>query len=338
MNKKILTGLLFVGLVAGLAGCSDNFSDTVLKDNDSAGWVLHGQVLLADDTPNGWNGKESSLYVKSKLEATSIKAVSEINVDVARKLNGKNVKYLYKYEGAKLGVSDAGWRARYHVGDKFYNCNGSYVFKAAKCSYDAEDDVWAESQWIHDPKTAHAEALTDNIFMPTWQQTLDEYGFSWASNLVVTGGAAGTYTIIVAQYDVVQSATVPGYGIAAIKTADGTAVDQIAEEETFDASAHTYGVIGGFAGSGWATDVALTGTGPYTASVTLAENDEFKIRADGEWTLNWGWSNVDYDAMPEGAFAEADGGNIKCAIAGTYTVTVSFSRLGVAKISLAKAA
>ena len=335
MKKKFLTAVLFMGLVVGLTGCN-KFSEEVLKDENSAGWVIHGQVKLADGTENGWNGKDSALYVKSKMTATSVKDVSTIDKGVAKALSKKNVKYLYKYEGVHLGENDAGWRARYHIGDDFYNVNGSYVFKVAKCSYDAEDDVWAEDQWIHDPKTAHTEALTSNIFMPTWQQTLDEWGFAWNSNLVVTGGA-GTYTIVVAQYDVVQSATVPGYGLAAIKTAEGTAVDEAVKEETFSPAAHTYGVIGSFEGSGWGSDVALAGTGPYTATVTLAENDEFKIRADGEWTLSWGWSNVDYDTMPADAFEDA-GGNIKCLVAGSYTVTVSFSRLGVAKIALALAA
>ena len=336
MNKKILTCVLFLGLVAGLTGCKkETFSDKILKDEDNAAWVLHGQFKLADGTDNGWNGKDSALYTKSSMHATSIKAVSEINIDLARALNGKNVKYLYIYEGAQLGVSDAGWTTRYHVGNDFYHTNGSYVFKGAKVSYDAEDDVWAETQWIHDPKTAHAEALTENIFMPTWKEGLDDWGFSWKNNLCIKGGQAGKYTIIIAQYDVVQSATVPGYGIAAIKTEAATGGQEAVKEDTFDPTAHTYGVIGSFAGSGWGTDVAMTGSeyGPYVASVTFAAGDEWKIRLDGAWDVSFGWDNLDLDNVPEGAFEDPENGNIKATVAGTYQIKLNFSAAGIGLIS-----
>ena len=337
MKKKILTSFLFVGLLAGLVGCNkpaeDNFSKTVLADTENAAWVLHGQFKLADGTDNGWNGKSSELYNKSKMTATSVDAVSKIDINVARTLAKKDLRYLYVYEGAQFGKNDAGWTARYHDEEgTFYKVNGSYVFKAAKVSYAADDDVYAEQQWIHDPKTANAEALTENLFMPTWQQALDDYGFSWADNLVIKGANPGKYTVVVAQYNTSSAKGVPGYGIAVIQTEK----DGLTVEPKFVPSDHTYGLIGSFAGSGWSTDVALVGSeyGPYKADVTLAENDEFKVRCDGAWDISFGWANVNQDEIPADTF-EDKGGNIGAKVAGTYTVTVNFSKIGVALISIA---
>lgn len=56
-----------------------------------------------------------------------------------------------------------------------------------------------------------------------------------------------------------------------------------------------------------------------TITITLKENDEFKI-ATSAWTceINFG-KLVDVDAT---LFADANG-NIKCLVAGTYTITVT---------------
>lgn len=336
MNKKFLTSLLFVGLLAGLVGCNKGpeFSDKVLKDEESAGWVLHGQIKLADGTDNGWNGKDKELYDKSMMKAVSIKEVSEIDIELARTLNGKNVKFLYMYEGAQLGVSDAGWTAKFHDATDFYQANGSYVFKAAKVSYDSEDEVYAEELWMPDPKKSHAEALTNNVFIPTWQEKADEWGFSWANDLCVTGGA-GKYTIIYAQYDVVQSATVPGFGLAAIKTEAATGGQEYVKLDKFNPAEHTLGLVGSFNGWGAEADVALTlSEGKYVADLTIAGEEQVKVRADSDWANNWGFSAVDTDASCAEA-VDADG-NIKLTAAGTYHFAVSFSVAGIPSIVITK--
>lgn len=53
---------------------------------------------------------------------------------------------------------------------------------------------------------------------------------------------------------------------------------------------HTWGLIGSFAGSGWSTDVAMTieGDWAYVKNVSLANGNEFKFRADGDWALSYG--------------------------------------------------
>ena len=53
---------------------------------------------------------------------------------------------------------------------------------------------------------------------------------------------------------------------------------------------HTWGLIGSFAGSDWGTDVAMTidGDWAYVKNVSLANGNEFKFRADGDWALSYG--------------------------------------------------
>ncbi|MBO7306465.1 MAG: hypothetical protein J6U59_00375 [Alistipes sp.] len=53
---------------------------------------------------------------------------------------------------------------------------------------------------------------------------------------------------------------------------------------------HTWGLIGSFAGSDWGKDVATTVEGDWAVAknVTIAKNNEFKFRADGDWALSYG--------------------------------------------------
>ncbi len=328
MKNKILTCIFMTGLALGLAACSfggkgGNAAESkVLEDTNHAAWVLHGPMLLKDgETVNGWNGKDNELYEASKLTAISIKEAKEINAEVGEKLAGKKVKYLYKYEGAVFGTRDAGYSKKFLDAEKnLFQANGSYTFKVATVDYDAEEEVYAEQQWIPDPKVSHAESLDGNIFFPTWSEKFDEDGFSWADDNVIRSGA-GVYTLIVAQYDVAVSPTQPNFGIAAVKTEakEGQAYEALTK---FVPSEHTYGVIG--LNGEWGTDAAaLTlADGVYSATVTATADTSFKIRADGGWDYSWGFASVDADASTY-AFTNAEG-NIGVA-AGTFDVELTFS-------------
>lgn len=77
------------------------------------------------------------------------------------------------------------------------------------------------------------------------------------------------------------------------------------------------GVIGGFAASGWGSDVEMTsadGGKTWTADITFAAGDEFKIRFNEDWGMNFG-GNMDAMLFDEG--------NMKAETAGDYTVTLS---------------
>lgn len=77
------------------------------------------------------------------------------------------------------------------------------------------------------------------------------------------------------------------------------------------------GLIGSFAGSAWGSDVEMTTTDggvTYTAEVTLAAGDEYKVRFNNGWDFNLG---------DGGRTAVFDGANFKAAEAGTYVVTLT---------------
>ena len=223
-----------------------------LADEAHAAWVAHGQYLLADGTENGWNGKDTALYEASTLTAISLDDVKGISEDVYKALSAKEVKYLYKID-LLFGTNDAGWTTDFVKDGKLFRANGSYAFKIAQCNVDVDGDnkVYAEDQWISDPKTAHAESLTPaTMFMPVWQEEADENGFSWASNPVVIGGP-GLYTLVIAQYANASSPEQAGYGIGLVQkeAKEGIAYEEVLE---FVPADHTYGIVGSFEGSNWA--------------------------------------------------------------------------------------
>ena len=315
--KKVLAVLLAAILVLSMAACAGTGTgggaNKALADAGHAAWVAHGQYLLADGTENSWNGKDTEIYEKSALTATTLDDVKTISEDVYNALSKKEVKYLYKVD-LIFGTNDAGWTTNFLKDGVLYRANGSYAFKIAQCTVDVDGDnkVYAEDQWISDPKTAHAESLTpDTLFMPIWQEEADENGFSWASNPVVTGGA-GLYTLVIAQYKNASSPEQAGFGIGLVlkEAKEGIDYEEIVEYVPAD---HTYGIVGGFAASGWGSDgddiaMEADGENTWTGEVELAAGDEFKVRADSDWTYSWG----------EGE------GNLTVDADGTYVVTIKF--------------
>ncbi len=305
--KKLVALLLVAAMVLSLTACGGS---KPLADDTHASWVAHGQYLLADGTENGWNNKAVELYEKSALKAISLADVKKIDADLYKTLSGKGVQYLYTID-LIFGVNDAGWGSPFMKDGKKFTGNGSYAFKIAKCNVDVDGDtkVYAEDQWISDPKTAYVEALTpDTVFYPTWQEEKDENGFSWDMNPMVIGGA-GLYTLIIAQYKTVSAAGTPGYGVALIKK---EAREGQEYEGAFVPDEHTFGIVGGFEASGWADgkDIAMTKDGDaWVGEVELKAGDEFKVRADGAWAHSWG-----------------DGeGNFKAEADGTYVVKITFN-------------
>ena len=338
--KKYLAALLVLAMIFALAACggsapaadqpvADQTTDdqsagtdatggegevdtTPLADEGHAAWVAHGQYLLADGTQNGWNGKDAALYEASALKPISLADVKALDEGLYNTLAGKDVKFLYAID-LIFGTNDAGWNTKFLKDGKLFNANGSYAVKIAQCSADKDGDnvVYAEEQWISDPKTAYVESLTpDTVFYPTWQEEKDENGFSWADNPVVTGGA-GLYTLVIAQYKTVSAAGNPGFGVGLVlkEAKDGLDYEEILEWVAAD---HTYGIIGAF--NDWSADVAMEAAGEnvWTGEVELKADQEFKVRADADWTNSWGDPST-------------ESGNCKCEADGTYVVTIDFS-------------
>lgn len=93
-----------------------------------------------------------------------------------------------------------------------------------------------------------------------------------------------------------QTKKILGIALVASIVASMGAVAATSAFAAEDASAHTFGVIGGF--NEWGGDVAMTdedGDGVYVGVVDVAGTYEFKVRADGAWDLSWGTYEADYD-------------------------------------------
>lgn len=79
-------------------------------------------------------------------------------------------------------------------------------------------------------------------------------------------------------------------------------------------------LIGSFAASGWSADVDMTANDDltvWTADVTLAEGDEWKVRINHDWKYSFGAddSDINHTIFP--------GSNIKLGEAGTFTITLT---------------
>lgn len=322
--KKLFCILLVAVMIFALASCAEAPAP-VLKDEAHTAWVAHGNHKLADGTDNNWGGKDTALYEKSALTAISLDDVRKIDAGLADVLSKKDVKYLYTID-LILGTNDAGWKSDFVQNGKVFKANGSYCFKVAQCNADIDGDnkVYAEDQWIHDPKTANCESLTPaTLFFPPWQEEPDENGLSWANNPVAIGGA-GLYTLIIAQYKVASAAGTPGYG-AALILKEGKEGINYEEVVKFVPADHTYGIVGAFAASDWGNagaDVAMAKDGEaYKGEVELKANEEFKVRADGAWDYSWG---------------AADGANLKAEEDGTYEVVLTFDADGNGSVACTK--
>jgi hypothetical protein len=97
-------------------------------------------------------------------------------------------------------------------------------------------------------------------------------------------------------------------------------IDFIANEEGIEIGygKSSWGVIGSFEGSGWNTDIEMTETEPgvyVSAPIALKAGDEFKVRADGDWAVNFGLD------------MEMGGKNVPVEAEGNYIVTLDFNNM-----------
>ena len=93
-------------------------------------------------------------------------------------------------------------------------------------------------------------------------------------------------------------------------------------------------VIGGFEGSGWSTDIAMTEVEPgvwKSEALALKANDELKVRANADWAVNRG---LPEKGLMEGE-AKQDGENLVIAADGNYVVTLDLNA-GTLAVEVAK--
>ena len=211
--KKLLTVAMGAILLCGVAGCGPKYDKTVLAfAGDDAGKTFH--------VAGGWGGVDGVWAPKdeTKMTATSVAEVAKLDKALAKKLSQKtNLKYLYVGEVDLSG--ECTWKAKALVNGEVKEFDANHTVKAIRAKYDEADKAYIVDQWVTDPHTAHAEALTDNLFIPTWQEAADEKGFEWSQNPVCTDEGNAKYTLVVAQYDAVSSPEVCGFGLGLVKKA-----------------------------------------------------------------------------------------------------------------------
>ena len=95
----------------------------------------------------------------------------------------------------------------------------------------------------------------------------------------------------------------------------------------WDATAHTYGVIGSFSASNWETDVAMERVGEtleWKATITVLESQQFKVRVDGAWDISWGYAQVSSDSPAYSVLGNA-GGDARFSAEGSYLISIVFA-------------
>lgn len=208
--KKLLTLAMGALLACGMTACGSNYDKTVLAYEEGT-------------TANVVGGFDAAEWVdqigKKVMTASSVDGVAKVSKDAAKKLSGKsNIKAIYLYEGLEI-KDDADWGGEAKnpwalVNGEKKQFNPSHAVKVV-----VSTPSKAQNQFVSDPHTAHAEALTDNFFVPVWQEELDDNGFSWADNTIITS-EKGKYTIIFAEYAGASTPEHVQYGLGAVRTGD----------------------------------------------------------------------------------------------------------------------
>ena len=168
----------------------------------------------------GFNGLWNIVDETYRMSKITIADVYTISSSLGSTLSSKPYVALYKTD-ITIEHEDVDWTKKALINDELENVNGKYCFKVVKARYDTKDAVYVNEQWIPDPADTgngyNVEALTSNIFVPTYQQEQDAYGFSWADEPILISGEEGAYTFIFALYPEPQTWGQAGAGIALIK-------------------------------------------------------------------------------------------------------------------------
>jgi hypothetical protein len=263
----------------------------------------------------------------NKMTPTTVEAVKKWNPELGAKLEAAQPQYVAFFL-LEMGTKAGGWDAKAMDGNQKKDYDGCFTVKVIKSKWDEDSEMYLKSQWVPDPKTAHTESLTENLFVPVWQEKVDDHGFSWADNSVVLSGA-GQYILVFADYGKASNAETFGYGYGIVKVGDVTPAEDLLpttliDEEAEKAAAEAQqqenaGTAWGLCGSmtswsdnGAVKDIPLAATEDehvFSAEVEFAAGAEFKVRYQNSWDTNYGADGV------------ADGSNISVAEAGTYVVT-----------------
>lgn len=100
----------------------------------------------------------------------------------------------------------------------------------------------------------------------------------------------------------------------------------------WSATATTWSIIGGFAASNWSTDIPMTynaSSNTWTGTITVTASDQFKFRANNDWTINLGDAGGSaIGTLSYGGNNIGDASKNVAITAGTHVITLNLSNAG----------
>ncbi len=191
-----------------------------------------------------------------------------------------------------------------------------------------------------DPDAIHTWALIGAICGTNWDTDIPMFDNQetklWQAVVVLKAGeefkvrADGAWAL---NYGLDEEGNVKADGQTNLKVEeDGTyyvALNPDAEAPTLTVEKiATWGVIGDFEGSGWSTDAAMTETelGVWTSEqIALKAGNQFKVRANGDWAVNFGLTDGELLMGGANVPVEADGNYIVTLDINARTLTLALA-------------
>ena len=223
---KVLFGVSILSL--SLAGCSllprtnrlsksdqsneDSLSSESQKQYDNDTILANPDDQISYHAVGGYEGTWSA-NKNNIMTPCSINHIRGYDADLANTLTNKSLQCLYF---SKIYIDDiADWENYAVVNGKRISFNGGHTFKCIECLYSVEEMNYLNNRWIPSPE-AYTESLTDNIYVPPYQEEHDKYGMDWNSNpIVITEN--GDYLFVMAKYSDDFTTTKPGWGLGMVK-------------------------------------------------------------------------------------------------------------------------
>ena len=302
---------------AGLQAALDNYYNKIaalftMTEEEKTAWGVIGAICGTNwDTDFPMNETEAGVFVSEPLE---LHAGEELKVR-----QGKSWDVNYGQDCVAGGDNIK------------VPADGTYTVKldTNNMTLDLLDAsgaaVVAEPEPEPEPGATHTWALIGSINGTAWDTDFPmfEKDGTWYAPVVLHTGEEFKVRADGA-WDLNYGANCEAGGANLVAEEDGTFLVALNEEAaTLTVEKMTWTVIGGFEASAWSTDVAMTENevGVWVSEpITLAAGDEFKVRANADWTVNFG--------ITDGEVLQ-DGANVKVEEAGTYVVTLDLNTLAL---------
>lgn len=278
----------YTGTKVKLISCTDGSFNINIYNEEVLSSLDYTYHLVGGYDNNNWVPNADNIML-----ATSVKDVYNLDQKLGTTLSQKDIENLYIRQ-INVGGKELNWQASTFYKNQKRDINGAYTVRVSRATYQADIDHYKENVYIPDKgnfgERCSAEALTSNIFIPSYQSELDEKGFNW-NNDTVLNVRPGKYMFVMAKYvDTNAWSSTPkyGFGLIVIDGGDMITNDPFEEEVDPNAPAKTYSatylneddtVFATFSANSLAELVN------YNKNIPLKDSDETKDYAFLEWVI-----------------------------------------------------